>query len=130
MLIAMLFAAMDSSMDRRVISSRTIGSWHDWPVLRTVYCGLVTLLGRPSEVNLRLVDVLPLGIKEFKIERVAREDFSPENVEQWTVTDMSDQVVELVESRQLVQLTMARFKAAYGVVGVASANIVVQQSVE
>lgn len=128
-------------------AERTIGSLRDWPVLRTVRCGLATLLGRPSEAKVRLVDVLPLGIRELKIQRREGEDFSPVYVEEWTVAEMTDQVVELVENRQLEQLTvntgtwerrnhmrvngykaqvMVRLQAAYEIAGVAPPRIFVE----
>lgn len=92
-----------------------------------------------------MVHVLPLGIKELDITRGGGWEFKDPRVDAWTVTDMADQVVELVESRQLVQLTvstgiegevagvnaheaevMARLEAAYDVTGVVVQRIVVE----
>lgn len=66
----------------------------------------MTLLGRPSERTSRLVHVLPLGITDLNILRDERREFKEESVDEWTVTDMTDQLVKLVENRQLVQLTV------------------------
>lgn len=48
---------------------QTIGSLHDWPVLRSVRCPLGALLGkRPEAATARLVDVLPTVITDFCID--------------------------------------------------------------
>lgn len=135
------------TLRRNQANESTIGSPHDWPALKTVNCGIETLLGRPSEGNGRLVHVLPLGITELIITRGRGRGFRNRSVDEWTDTDMTDQVVEPVENRQLVQLTvntgmagrgngvlvndqkvevMGRLKAAYGVAGVGVERIVVE----
>lgn len=44
-----------------------IGSLRDWPVLRTVKCPLLVLLGRQKNAMHRLADVLPAGLRELEI---------------------------------------------------------------
>lgn len=133
------------TLERNQANERTIGSLHDWPALKIVQCGIVTLLGRPSGRSARLVHVLPLGITELNIGRGRGWQWRDRSVDEWTVADMTDQVVELVENRQLVQLTVntgvvgnimgvndhvaevkARLEAAYDVTGVVVQRIVVE----
>lgn len=81
----------------------TIGSLRDWPALRTVHCGLVALVGKPAVATSRLADVVPAVIRELGIDRVDDVWFMGEvynEEEQWTVSDMTDHLVELLERKK------------------------------
>lgn len=73
----------------------TLGSLHDWPVLKTVRCPLTALLGQGPEVaTSRLVDVLPVGIVEFSIE----------GDRYWTGEQAADQVEAMLDQKDIVGL--------------------------
>lgn len=61
---------VDTDVDGEVANwTFGIGSFWDWLALRRIQCSLSTLLGEGRLVRtLRLVDVLPVGIREFEIE--------------------------------------------------------------
>ncbi|KAL0631510.1 hypothetical protein Q9L58_009618 [Maublancomyces gigas] len=95
--------------------SYTIGSLRDWPALRTVDCGLLALVGKAPVARSRLVDVLPRVIRQLKVHQM--HDLPEcweylEEIMQWTVSDVTDQIVELLERREecglqeLVELTV------------------------
>lgn len=65
---------------------QTIGSLHDWPVLRTVHCPLAALLGRQSS---RLVDVLPAIVQEYT---AFKDHF-------WQETEVMIKLLELIENK-------------------------------
>lgn len=67
---------------------QTIGSLRDWPVLRSLRCPLMPLLGRaPHAAESRLVDVVPMAIREFAT------DFDSF----WGISEMVNQVTEMLE---------------------------------
>lgn len=67
------------------------GSLREWPVLRTVRCSLVPLLGKVKlDGSPRLMDVLPPGLRELEI----LQDW------QWGVPEVADQVVEMLAQKQ------------------------------
>lgn len=64
-----------------------IGSLREWPVLWSIRTSLTVLLGRGrAHSMLRLIDVLPVVIREFEIE------LDP----YWTATEVADEVVEML----------------------------------
>lgn len=68
----------------------TIGSLQSWPVLKSLRSSLTILVGMGPEVSvLRLVDVLPLGIRELHVEMD----------ELWTFTQVTDQIVVMLEQK-------------------------------
>lgn len=84
---------------------QTIGVLHDWPALTEVECSLPALVGSRATSTSRLVDVLPMGIKVLFIElkdRLCR----MKSHQEWNAREMTDQLVELVQSRDLVKLTI------------------------
>lgn len=69
------------------------GSLRTWPVLRTLSCGLMTLLGKRDEVDtLRLVTVLPPSLRELEI---LKDHY-------WTYVEAMTQAVELVGQMEKV----------------------------
>lgn len=70
----------------------TIGSLRDWPVLTSLRCSLTLLLGQGPDVSFtRLVDVLPLGIRELEIEAD----------QHWSAGAALHQIVELVDQKDI-----------------------------
>ncbi|KAL0634812.1 hypothetical protein Q9L58_006245 [Maublancomyces gigas] len=68
----------------------TIGSLREWPVLWSIRSSLIVLLGRGrAQSTLRLIDVLPVVIRELEIE------IDP----YWTCTEIADEVVEMLHLR-------------------------------
>lgn len=84
---------------------QTVGSLHDWPALTTVKCSLPALVGTRVTATSRLVDLLPMGIRELQLRRTARMS-RLESDEEWTVAEMTDQLVEVLQSRELWWLTV------------------------
>lgn len=83
--------------------SYTIGSLRDWPVLRSVECGLLALVGRAPVATCRLVDVVPRVIIQLKVHQtygVTNDSDGIMEKKYWTVSDVTDQVVELLERRE------------------------------
>lgn len=73
------------------IKPNTSGSFRQWPVLRTLTCSFLPLLGEAwSGGTQRLKDVLPPGIRDLKIQRDMY----------WRVSEVVDQVVELLRCKQ------------------------------
>lgn len=69
------------------------GSLQTWPVLQTLSCGLMPLLGKRDEVGtLRLVDVLPPSLRELEI---LKDHY-------WTYREAMIQAVELVGQMETV----------------------------
>lgn len=69
------------------------GSLREWAVLRTLCCSLVPLLGRmKDEGSSRLVDVLPMGLRELQVLL----DWN------WGVEEVVEQVVEVLAQRWVV----------------------------
>lgn len=72
-------------------STLGIGSLRDWLALRSIRCSLSTLLGEGRSVGtLRLVDVLPVGIRELEVEM---DGF-------WSFEETMEELVELVERKE------------------------------
>lgn len=68
-------------------------SLRTWPVLRSLGCGLMSLLGKQDEVGtLRLVTVLPLSLRELEI---LKDHY-------WTYGEAMIQAVELVDQMEMV----------------------------
>lgn len=87
------FSAMGSrtSGDLRLVSDE--GSLREWPVLRTLSCSLIPLLGGGRrDGSLRLVNMLPLGIVELEI--------LPDGF--WSVEEQVEQVVEMLAEKRWV----------------------------
>lgn len=73
----------------------TIRSLRDWPALTTLRCSLTPLLGQGPEVAVtRLVDVLPLGIRELEIEAD----------EHWSCLAVVDQITDLMDQKDICGL--------------------------
>lgn len=69
------------------------GSLRTWPVLRTLVCGLMPLLGKHDETStLRLVNVLPPSLRELEI---LQDHY-------WTYVERMTQAVELMEQMETV----------------------------
>lgn len=67
------------------------GSLREWPVLRTLSCSLVPLLGRGQpDCSARLMDVLPPSLRELEILR----DWK------WEVAEAVKQVVEMLAQKE------------------------------
>lgn len=63
------------------------GSLKDWPVLRTLSCSLMPLLGKGQlDGSPRLADVLPVSLRELEILQDSH----------WWVSEEADQVVEML----------------------------------
>lgn len=94
---------------------QTIGSLHDWPALTTIRCSLTALLGTRLTATCRLVDLLPMGIRELEVRRL--DELSHlRSTSEWTVTEMTDQLVLVVlHRRQLVRLTVDTCSVRYTV---------------
>lgn len=68
----------------------TAGSLREWPVLRTLSCALMPLLGnRPGDCSSRLMDVLPPGLRELEILRDCR----------WEVAEAVEHIVEMLAQK-------------------------------
>lgn len=102
---------------------QTICSLREWPVLWKVKCSLTLLLGKePRMATARLVDVLPIVIREFEIEC---DPF-------WSNNEALNQLVDLMEQKKVCGLSWlavlivwnsqvmmdARLRAACGAAGV------------
>lgn len=73
----------------------TVGSFRNWPVLTTLRCPLTLLLGQgPEAGTARLVDALPLGIKELEIEAD----------QHWSRRAALDEIVDLVDRKDMCGL--------------------------
>lgn len=94
---------------------QTIGSLHDWPALTTIRCSLTALLGTRLTATCRLVDLLPMGIRELEVRRLDELSHLRSSSE-WTVTEMTDQLVLVVLHRQrLVRLNVDTCSVRYTV---------------
>lgn len=69
-----------------------IGSLREWPVLCKIKCSLTLLLGKGPEVAVaRLVDVLPLAIREFAVDTNCF----------WARYKIADELVHMLELRKV-----------------------------
>lgn len=74
-----------------------IGSMREWPVLWGLKCSLTLLLGMGRETAVvKLCDVLPKALREWDIELD----------EWWTVQDIADEVVGLLEAGEMDMLEL------------------------
>lgn len=72
------------------VEEQTLGSLHDWPVLRSVQCPLGALLGkRPKVAAARLVDVLPAVIRDLCVDTNWY----------WRGLEVADKLLEMVNGR-------------------------------
>lgn len=86
--------------------SQTLGVLHDWPALTRVRCSLPALLGSVGDSTARLVDVLPVRLRVLHLRRLEKISYGARLYEHWTVREMMEQVVEVLQSRALVKLTV------------------------
>lgn len=73
-----------------------LGSFRDWPVLRTVKCGLEVLLGRPVQATARLVDLVPAVIQDLEITW----ETAKLVVSEWKARCMLGQAVQLLQEKE------------------------------
>lgn len=83
-----------------------IGSLRNWPALTTLNCSLPALLGSRQNPTGRLVDVLPLGIRQLFLWRKDEHSSMVKSREQWNVWQMTEQLVEVLQNRSLDHLTV------------------------
>lgn len=82
-----------------------IGSLREWAALRTLKCSLAVLLGKWQErESLRLVDVLPLGLRELDV----RSD------PYWSVDAALDQKMELLMEKETVRPELKVLAVGWG----------------
>lgn len=91
---------------------QTIGSLSDWPGLTTVRCTMTGLVGLRATATARLVDLLPMGIREFGLRRTDAVSYLPQD-EEWTASEMTDQLFDVVLQRP--ELTLVTVNMAYAV---------------
>lgn len=89
-----------------------IGSLMNWPALTELNCSLPALLGSRQNPNGRLVDVLPLGIRSLFVWRKDR-DSMVKSREHWGVWEMTEQLVEVLQNRRIVDLTVDTCAGVY-----------------
>lgn len=82
------------------INLYNLGSFRDWPVLRTFRCQLETLLGRPVQATARLVDLVPAVIQDLEITWETAKWFLSE----WTARCMLGQAVQLLQEKEVYGL--------------------------
>lgn len=93
-------------------AAQTIGDFSDWPLLTTVKCTMTGLLGTRATATDRVVDLLPMGIREFELRRTdGLSDLPPD--EEWTASDMTNQMFDVV--RQRPELMVVTVDMAYRV---------------
>lgn len=81
----------------------TIGSFRDWPCLRTLRCPLLLLLGRGGCIDTpRLVDILPVGLRELEILRD----------ESWDEEKQIQQVLPVLRLKKTVAPVLERLSMA------------------
>lgn len=83
-----------------------IGSVRNWPALTTLNCSLPALLGSRQNPTGRLVDVLPFGIRRLFLWRKDEHSSLVKSREQWSVWQMTEQLVEVLQNRSLEHLTV------------------------
>lgn len=83
-----------------------IGSVRDWSALTTIKCSLPALLGSRQDPNGRLIDVLPPGIRRLFLWRKDEYRRKVKFREQWSVWQMTEQLVEVLQNRSIDHLTV------------------------
>lgn len=84
-----------------------IGSLLHWEALTTLECSLPALLGaRHTSSGVRLLDVLPLGIRRLFIWRKDEYSALVKAREHWSVWEMTEQLVEVLRNRPVEELTV------------------------
>lgn len=79
-------------------AEQTIGDFSDWPLLTKLTCTMTGLVGTRATATARVVDMLPLGIREFGLRRSDGLSELPLSQE-WTAPEMTDQLFEVVHKR-------------------------------
>lgn len=81
------------------------GSLRDWPMLQTLSCPLLPLLGKGKlNGSPRLMDVLPVSLREFE---VLQDSY-------WRVAEAVEQIVEMLEQKELVVPRLAGLAVVLG----------------
>lgn len=86
--------------------AQSVGVLSDWPALTRIMCSLPALVGTAKSSSARLVDVLPMGIRVLDLRRKDQRRSRLKFCERWTVEEMADQLVEVLNSRAVVKLTV------------------------
>lgn len=94
------------ALQLRKPDTQTIGVLRDWPALTSIKCSLPALIGLGPESTTRLVDVLPMGIRVLAIRRKDEKRWLFKYGGQRTVEEMTDQLVEVLQTRALEKLTV------------------------
>lgn len=85
--------------------NRTIGNFRDWPVLHTVRCSLMGLLGQGRRaVPVRLAEVLPIGLKDLELLQDVY----------WVGRDAIAQVVGMLEEKEAMLPLLERLVISAG----------------
>lgn len=92
---------------------QTVGLLRDWPALTSINCSLPALIGSGSVSTTRLVDVLPMGIRVLELRRTDPQPFLLRSRDRWTVEQMTDQLVEVLQNRDLERLTVDTCAAVF-----------------
>lgn len=92
---------------------QTIGTFCDWPVLTALTCSLPGLLGAAAGSTLRLVDLLPLGLRRLQIRRKDKRMDCLKWPKCWTVEQLTEQLEEVLQKRQLDWLKVDTCAAVY-----------------
>ncbi|KAL0631027.1 hypothetical protein Q9L58_010129, partial [Maublancomyces gigas] len=79
-------------------AEQTIGDLSDWPLLTKVHCTMTGLVGTRATATAHVVDLLPMGIREFGLRRTdGLSELRPD--QEWTAPEMTDQLCEVVLQR-------------------------------
>lgn len=83
-----------------------VGSLLHWPALTTLECSLPALLGARHTSSVRLLDVLPVGIRRLFIWRKDEYNALVKAREHWSVWEMTEQLIEVLRNRPVEELTV------------------------
>lgn len=94
-------------------TAQTIGKLSDWPALRRLQCLLPALIGTVTHSTGRLVDVLPMGLRELELMRWPGQRSRIKLCDRWPAAEIADQLVELLQTRALEKLIINGDAAVY-----------------
>lgn len=101
------------ALDIGLPTEQTIGSLHDWEALTSLSCTLPALLGSWANMTSRLVDLLPPGIRRFEVRRNDYHRPTRRIHERWTVMQLVEQLVGVLQERELEWLEVETCGAVY-----------------
>lgn len=84
--------------------AETIGELYDWPALTRLKCSLPMLIGTVTNSTGRLVDVLPMSLRELELLRGPGQRYRIKLHDRWPAAEITDQLVELMQTRALEKL--------------------------